>query len=133
MPRRIPGALGPNPSRGLVAGVVARFESASTSVRDDADAGVGSVLLLVGAIARAHKRTGEHRAEAERLALLAEPAELVGMNPAVDRDVLGRRLQVLADRDDVYAVGAKLAHRVDDLLVRLAEAGDDARLRQHGV
>ena len=47
--------------------------------------GCRRVALLVGAVARADERAGEDRAEAERLALLAEPAELVGMHPAVDR------------------------------------------------
>ena len=87
---------------------------------------VGGMLLLVGAIARAHERPGEDGAEAERLALLAQPAELVRVHPAVDRRVLARRLQVLADRDHVDAVRAQLAHRLDDLVVRLAEPGDDA-------
>ena len=54
-------------------------------VRDRAAAGLGRVALLVRAVARAHERAGEDRAEAERLALLAEPAELVGVHPAVDR------------------------------------------------
>src|SRR6185437_5088174 len=94
-------------------------------VRDRAAAGRGRVLLLVGAIARANERPGEDRAEAERLALLAEPAELVGMHPAVDLRVLRARLEVLADRDDVDAVRPQVAHRVDDLVVRLAEADDD--------
>ena len=45
----------------------------------------GGVLLLVGAVGRADERAREDRAEAERLALLAEPAELVRVHPAVDR------------------------------------------------
>ena len=73
-------------------------------VGDCAAAGFGRVALLVGAVGGANQRPGEDRAEAERLALLAEPAELVGMHPAVDRRVLGRGLEVLADRDDVDAV-----------------------------
>src|SRR3954447_143172 len=89
--------------------------------------------LLVGAVARADERAGEDRAEAERLALLAEPAELVGMHPAVDPRVLRARLQVLADGDDVDAVRAQVAHRLDDLVVRLAEPDDDSGLRQHRV
>ena len=91
------------------------------------------MALLVGAIARADERAGEDRAEAERLALLAEPRELVGVHPAVDRGVLRARLEVLADRHDVDAVGAQVAQRLDHLVVRLAEADDDAALRQHGV
>lgn len=62
------------------------------------------MALLVRAIARAYERTREHRPEAELLALLSEPAELVRVHPTVDLRVLLRRLEVLADRDDVDAV-----------------------------
>src|SRR5437879_5112615 len=101
--------------------------------RDRAAAGLGGVALLVGAVARTDERPGEDRAEAERLALLAEPAELVGVHPAVDRRVLRARLEVLADRDDVDAVVTQVAQRVDDLVVRLAEPDDDPGLRQHRI
>ena len=40
------------------------------------------------------------------------------------------RLQVLADRHHVDVVGAEVAHRLDDLVVGLAHAGDDPRLGQ---
>ena len=53
------------------------------------------------------------------------------MHPAVDLRVLRARLQVLADRHDVDAVRAQVAQRLDDLVVRLAEADDDPRLREH--
>ena len=55
------------------------------------------------------------------------------MHPAVDRGVLRRRLQVLADRHDVDAVRAQIAERVDNLVVRLAEPDDDPRLRENGI
>ena len=74
------------------------------SIRDCAASGFRCVALLVGAVRRANERAREDGAEAERLALLAEPAELVGMHPAVDLRVLRRGLEVLADRDDVDAV-----------------------------
>src|SRR2546430_8443871 len=105
----------------------------STSVRDRAAACFGRVPLLVGAVARADERSREDRAESERLALLAEPTELVRMHPAVDPGVLCARLQVLADRDDVDAVFAEVAQRFDDLVVRLPQPDDDPGLRQHGV
>src|SRR5262249_54048731 len=89
--------------------------------------------LLVGAVARTDEGACKHRAEAHRLALLAEPVELVGVHPAVDRDVLRARLQVLADRDDVDAHRAQVAHRLDDLVVVLAEPDDDAALRQQRI
>src|SRR5262249_36889689 len=91
------------------------------------------VLLFVRPVGRADERPGEHGAEAERLALLLEPAELVGVHPAVDPRVLRRGLQVLADRDDVDSVLAEIAHGLDDLVVRFAEADDEPRLRQHRV
>src|SRR5262252_9036751 len=81
-----------------------RLRAALSLVGDRAAAGRGRVLLLVGAVARAYERAGEDRSEAERLALLPEPAELVGMHPPVDRRVLRARLEVLADRDHVDAV-----------------------------
>ena len=42
---------------------------------------------------------------------------------------MGRRPQVLADRDDVDADRAQVGERVDDLVVGLAHADDDPRLR----
>ena len=77
------------------------------------------MALLVGPVAGADERAGEDGAEAQRLALLAEPAELVGMHPAVDPRVLVGRLEVLADRDHVNTVLAQVAHGVDHLVVRL--------------
>src|SRR5688572_10087775 len=91
------------------------------------------MTLLVRAVRRADERPGEDGAEAERLALLAEPAELVGVYPAVDDRVLRGGLEVLPDRDDVDAVRPEVPHRLDDLVVRLAEPGDDPALRHHGV
>src|SRR5207237_6607884 len=102
-------------------------------VRDRAAACLGGVALLVGPVARANERPGEDRTEAERLAPLAEPAELVRVHPAVDPGVLRARLEVLPDRDDVDAVPAQVAHRVDHLVVRLAQADDDPGLRQARV
>src|SRR5436305_9951610 len=89
--------------------------------------------LFVSAVRAPHERAGEYGAEAERLSLLAEPAELVRMPPAVDRRVLRARLEVLADRHDVDAVRAQVAHRVDDLVVRLAEPDNDRALGEDVV
>src|SRR6266545_3436055 len=95
--------------------------SVSVLVGDRAAAGLGRVALLVRAVRAAHERTREDRAEAERLALLAQPAELVRMHPAVDRRVLRRGLQVLADRHDVDAVRAQVAQRLDHLVVTIGQ------------
>src|SRR6266511_4557118 len=110
-----------------------RTQRSSGSVRYRAAAGGRRVALLVGAVARPHERLRKDRAEAEHFALLPEPAELVRVHPALDRRVLRRRLEVLADGDDVDAVLAQVAHRLDDLVVRLPQADDDPGLRQHRV
>src|SRR5205807_4152036 len=106
---------------------------AALLVRDRAAAGRRGMALLVGAVRRANERPREDGAEAERLALLPEPAELVRVHPAVDRRVLRRGLEILADRHDVDAVRAQVAHRLDDLVVGLPQADDDPGLRQHRV
>ena len=107
--------------------------SQAVTVGERAAAGRSSVPLLVGPVARADERAREHRSEPECLALLPEPAELVGVHPAVDRRVLRARLEVLADRDHVDAVLAQVAHRLDDLVVPLSETDDDPALRHHRV
>ena len=65
----------------------------------------------------------------ELLALSAEPLERRRRNPSRDREVMGRRPQVLADRDDVDLDRAQVGERVDDLVVGLSHADDDPRLR----
>src|SRR3954470_9742097 len=102
-------------------------------VRDRASSRRRSVPLLVGSVARPNERPRKNRAETQRLALLAEPAELVRVHPAVDLRVLGTRLEVLPDGDHIHAVLAQVAQRLDDLVVRLAEADDDPGLRQHRI
>src|SRR5919112_5664167 len=92
--------------------------SSRTLEGESAATGRRRVPLLVGAIAGADERPGEDGAEAECLALLAQPPELVGVHPTLDRRVLRRRLQVLPDRDDVDAVLAQITHRLHDLVVR---------------
>src|SRR6266516_2375579 len=101
----------------------------STSVRDRAAACFGRVPLLVGAVARADERSREDRAESERLALLAEPTELVRMHPAVDPGVLCARLQVLADRDNVDAMFAEVADRLDVVVEDLGPGVEDRAQR----
>ena len=54
-----------------------------------------------------------------------------GLDPAVDRQVVRRRPQVLADRDDVDADGGEVGERLDDLVVGLPHADDQPRLRRH--
>src|SRR5436189_4317953 len=70
------------------------------------------MALLVGPVGGADEGPREDRPESERFALLAEPAELLRVHPAVDPSVLRRGLQVLADGDDVHADRAQVAHRL---------------------
>ena len=66
--------------------------------------------------------------EAELHADLVEAAEVFGRDVAIERDVAVGRAQVLAEGEDVDVDGAEILHDLDDLLVRLAHAEDDARL-----
>src|SRR4029453_13676447 len=72
----------------------------------------GGMALLICPVARPNQGAGEDGAEAQGLALFAEPAELVRVHPAIDGRVLRTRLEVLPDRDDIDAVLAQVAHRV---------------------
>jgi hypothetical protein len=55
--------------------------------------------------------------------------ELTGRDPPVDGKVELRRLEVLADGQQVAAGIAKVAHCVPDLVGALAHAEDEVRLR----
>ncbi len=55
--------------------------------------------------------------------------ELVGCDPAGDRQMVRRRPQVLTDRDDVASDSGEVGERADDLVVGLAEADHHPRLR----
>ena len=55
-----------------------------------------------------------------------ERIEPLRLDEAVDRRVLRRRAQVLAERDDVDPGLAQIAHRLEHLVVRLADADHDA-------
>src|ERR1700677_4978800 len=77
--------------------------------------------LLVGVVARAYEGPALHDPEPDREAELLPPREFFRGDPAVDGQVLLRRLQVLADREDVHAVGREVAQRLLDLLLALAK------------
>ena len=81
---------------------------------------------LVGA---PDERTARHVREPEPLGLAREPGEGVGVDVAIDRGVLRRRPKVLPERDEVHARRAQIGERLDHLVVRLADADHDARLR----
>src|SRR5712691_5238567 len=61
--------------------------------------------LLFGVITRAHQRPGLDVADALALAALLPRSEFVRMHPALDRQVLRRGLEVLAQRADVATDG----------------------------
>ena len=63
--------------------------------------------------------------EAQLAAALGELGELVGVVVARDRQVLGRRAQVLAERQDVDVGGAQVAHGGEQLVPLLAQPEDD--------
>src|SRR3954463_6379284 len=89
--------------------------------------------VLVGVVARAHERTGGHVLQAEAVRGALEGRELVRVPVADDRQVLLGRAQVLADREDLDAVRAEDAERLDELVVGLAEAHHQPGLRRDRV
>ena len=94
--------------------------SASAGQRDDPAVGVdrrlaaqplqlGAGHLVAGVVARAHERPRFDVLEAERERLDLHLGELVGVVVALEREVLERRAQVLADREDVAVDRAQVA------------------------
>src|SRR5688572_18312692 len=78
--------------------------------------------LLPRMVRGTNERTALHVPEAHRLALDAEHRELVGRDVAVERDMVVRGTQVLAEGEDVDIDFAQFTHGLEDLLVRLAHA-----------
>ncbi len=66
------------------------------------------VRLFVGEVARADERSGDDELDAFGFSDAFVFFELVGMDPAVDREVVAGRLEVLTDRDDVARVASRL-------------------------
>src|SRR4029078_8490766 len=90
------------------------------------------VVLLeyaVGTIARAHERIRDDLEEATREAPLSIQLELLRRHIALDRQMVRRRAQVLAERHDVDLGVLQVVERLEDLVVRLAEPEHEARLR----
>ena len=65
-------------------------------------------------------------------AVVSQRLELVGRHEALDLGVLARRLQVLADGEEVDVGRAQVVHHLQHLLALLAQAHHDARLGEHG-
>src|SRR5262249_14493253 len=85
--------------------------------------------LLVGMVARAHKRAAFDHAKADAQAKLLPMVKLLRRRPARHGEVLRCRLQVLADRQDVGLIRCDVADRLLDFRLRFTEAKHDARLR----
>src|SRR3954469_2177535 len=109
----------------------ARERSGEGGERPRARLALGHVL--VGVVARPHERAGGDVLEAERVRGALQGGELVRVPVAHDREVLLGRAEVLADGEDLHAVLAEDAERLDELVVRLAEPDQQAGLRRHLV
>ena len=107
--------------------------------RDDAALGVergaaaqvaqlGAGDLVAGVVAGADERPGLDVLEAERQRLGLHLGELVGVVVALERQVLDRRPQVLADREDVAVDRAQRLERLGQLVAGLAQADHQAAL-----
>ena len=96
--------------------------------RERADAGAVLLDVLVGVV---RERTSGPAATCSKPSVvrrLLERGELLRRPVADDRQVALGRAQVLADGEDLDAGLAHLAERVDELVVRLAEADHQAGL-----
>ena len=88
---------------------------------------LGAGDLVASVVARAHERCRLDVLEAERKRGGLHLGELVGVVVALEREVLQRGPQVLADGQDVDVVVAQCLERLLQLLARLAEADHQAR------
>ena len=85
---------------------------------------------LLGVVARPGQRARLDVADPERLADPLPAVELGRLGPPGDRQVVRRRPQVLADRDDVDADAGEVGEAPDDLVVGLAQADHEPGLRR---
>src|SRR5216117_3693118 len=88
---------------------------------------------FAGSVRRADERSGGDVDEAHRLARLAESVEGLRRNVLLHREMPIARSEVLAQGQDVHVRGAKVPHRLEDLLGGLSEAEHDRGLREEAV
>src|SRR5438105_4097792 len=88
---------------------------------------------FAGSVRRADERSGGDVDEAHRLARLAESVEGLRRNVLLHREMPIARSQILAQGQDVHVRGAKVPHRLEDLLARLPQAEHDRGLREESV
>ncbi|TYZ62176.1 hypothetical protein PybrP1_009647 [[Pythium] brassicae (nom. inval.)] len=84
---------------------------------------------LARLVARAHHRPAGDVQEAHLLGHALPLGERLGRHVLLHWHVLGARAQVLAERDDVHAAGAQVLERLVNVLVALADAEHERRLR----
>ena len=82
--------------------------------------------LLVGVVTGADERGAFDDTEAQLQADVAPVSELVRCHPAVHGQMLRRGLEVLADGEDIHAVGDEVAQALLDLVGAFAEAEHEA-------
>src|SRR5207244_12660674 len=83
----------------------------------------GDVSLRV--IRGADERTRLDVAEPHRESLVTQLGEFLRRPVPLDRQMHRRRTQVLADGDDVRALGGDVTHGAEDLIARLAKTDHD--------
>ena len=91
----------------------------------------GGFFLFEGVIRGANQRAGFHVLESHLFAEALEFGEFIRMDVALDRQVFGRWLQILTQRQDVRPLRRDFFHGVQDFVARLAEAQHHAGFRRH--
>ena len=79
-------------------------------------------LLFKGVVGRANQRPGLDVFDAHGFAEALEFGELVGMNVALDGQVFGRGLHVLAESEDVRALRGDILHGGENFVAGFAES-----------
>jgi mono/diheme cytochrome c family protein len=109
------------------------------AIAGDLDAEVASPVvrcaqageIVARVIARPRERRGRHHQEALAIGRFLIGFEFVGMHEAVDGVVLRRRLQILADGQEIDIGRAHVVHDLQDGLPILAQAHHDAGFGEH--
>src|SRR5438270_11729882 len=88
---------------------------------------------FAGSVRRADERPRGDVGETHRLARFAESVEGLRRNVLLDGEMPIARSQVLPQGQDVHVRGAKVLHRLEDLLAGLPQAEHDRGLREQAV
>ena len=86
--------------------------------------------LIEGVVGRADQRAGLHVLEAHLFPQALEPGELVRVNEPDDREMIARRLQVLAESKDICAPPGEIPHGGKNLVFLLTETEHHPRFRR---